>query len=93
MYISFKKEDGTWTKSKNMGSIINTFYREVDPVVSPDSKYIFFRSNRRIHKSYSETAVTYGEFINILNSPGNGEGDIYWVDAKVIQNLKPEELK
>ena len=93
LYISFRKEDGSWTKSKNMGSQINTIYREVDPVVSMDSKYIFFRSNRRIHKSYSETPLTYNEIIKILDSPGNGEADIYWVDAKVIENLKPEGLK
>ena len=93
LYISFRKEDGTWTKSKNMGSQINTFYREVDPSVSPDGKYIFFRSNRRIHKSYSETSLTYDEITKILNSPGNGEADIYWVDAKMIENLKPEELQ
>ncbi len=93
LYISFRKEDGTWTKSENMGSQINTVYREVDPNVSPDGKYIFFRSNRRIHKSYSEMPLTYGEIKEILDSPGNGEADIYWVDAKVIGNLKPEELK
>ncbi len=93
LFISFRKKDGTWTKSKNMGSQINTFYREVDPVVSPDGKYIFFRSNRRIHESYSETPITYDELLRIFDSPGNGEGDIYWVDAKVIEALKPNELK
>jgi Tol biopolymer transport system component len=93
LYISFRKEDGTWTESKNMGSQINTSFREVDPVVTPDGKYIFFRSNRRIHKSYSESPLTYNEIIKILDSPGNGEGDIYWMDAKIIENLKPKKLK
>ncbi len=93
LYISFRKEDGTWTKSRNMGPQINTLYREVDPVVSPDGKYIFFRSNRRIHKSYSETPLTYNEIIKILTSPGNGEGDIYWMDTKIIKELKMKEIK
>ena len=88
LYISFRDEDGTWTKSKNMGSQINTSYREVDPVISPDGKYIFFRSNRRIHKSYTESPLTYQEFKRILDSPENGEADIYWVDAKIIDELK-----
>jgi len=92
LYISFRKEDGTWTKSRNMGPQINTQHREVDPVVSPDGKFIFFRSNRRIHKSYSETPLTYYEVIKILDSPGNGEGDIYWVDAKIIEEIKLKEL-
>ena len=72
---------------------MNTSFREVDPVVTPDGKYIFFRSNRSIHKSYSETPLTYDEIIKILNSPGNGEGDIYWVDARIIEKLKPEAIK
>ncbi len=93
LYISFKREDDTWTKSRNMGAQINTQYREVDPVVSPDRKFIFFRSNRKIYKSYSETALTYNEVIKILDSPGNGEGDIYWVDAKIIEKLRLKRLK
>ena len=87
LYISFRNEDGTWTESKNMGNRINTPYREVDPVVSPDGKYIFFRSNRRIHESYTETPFTYREFMKVLNSPGNGEADIYWVDARIIKKM------
>ena len=91
LYISFRKEDGTWTKSKNMGSQINTFYGEVDPVISPNGKYIFFRSNRKIHKSYAESPLTYNEVIKMLDSPGNGEADIYWVDARIIDHLKLNE--
>jgi Tol biopolymer transport system component len=93
LYISFRKEDGTWTKSKNLGNRINTSYREVDPVISPDGKYIFFRSNRRVHKSYSVVPLTYHEFNKILESPGNGEADIYWVSTKIIEKLKPDHLK
>ncbi|MFC1725270.1 TolB family protein [candidate division KSB1 bacterium] len=89
LYISFKKEDGTWTRSKNMGSQINTSYREVDPYISPDGKYIFFRSNRKVHKSFSESPLTYDDIIKILNNPGNGEADIYWMDARVVEGLRP----
>jgi Tol biopolymer transport system component len=91
LYISFRKKDGTWTQANNMGSQINTFYREVDPVISPDGKYLFFRSNRRIHKPYTESQLTYREFKNILDSPGNGEADIYWVDIRIIDQLKLKE--
>jgi hypothetical protein len=89
LYISFRGEDGAWSPSKHMGSTINTKYREVDPVITPDGKYIFFRSNRRTQKSYSEKALTYEELIDKLNDPGNGEADIYWVSAKVIESLRP----
>ena len=93
LYISFKKNDGSWTKAKNMGEPINSSASEICPGVSPDGKYFFFTSYRTIHKNYSEIPLTYEEKIRILNSPGNGLGDIYWVDARIIEKIKPKELK
>jgi len=46
LYISFRKEDGTWTLAKNMGNTINTPALENAPAVSPDGKYLFFMSRR-----------------------------------------------
>ncbi len=93
LFISFRKDDGSWTKAKNMGEPINSSASELCPSVSPEGKYIFFTSYRSIHKPYSEVPLTYEEKIRILNSSGNGRGDIYWVDAKIIETLKPDDLK
>lgn len=60
LYISFKKGDGTWTKAKNMGNVINTKEYELCPFVTKDGKYFFYSSNK----------------------------DIYWVDAKIINQLR-----
>lgn len=49
LYISFKKKDGTWTPSKNMGSVINTDGHELCPFVSMDGKYFFYTSNQDIY--------------------------------------------
>lgn len=92
LFISFRKEDGSWTKAMNMGKRINSAGIDLCPSVSPDGKYLFFSSNRSDHQSYSETPLTYEKKIEILSSPGNGSSDIYWVDAKVIEELKPKEL-
>lgn len=91
LFISFKKEDGSWTEGKNMGPDINSSATEYCPSVSPDGRYFFFTSNRSIHKNYSDSPLSFKEKIKILNSPGNGLGDIYWVDAKIIESLKPEK--
>jgi len=93
LFISFREADGSWTKAKNMTDKINSIAGEICPSVSPDEKYFFFSSNRTVHKNYSKTPITYEEKIKILNSPGNGSIDIYWVDAKIIENLKPKQLK
>ena len=93
LYISFRGKDGAWTKSKNMGSNINSEAAEFCPTVTPDGKYFFFTSNRSTYKNYCETPLSYEEKIKILNSPGNGNSDIYWIDAEIIEDLKPDNLK
>jgi hypothetical protein len=46
LFISFKKADGSWTKSVNLGKSINSPSWENCPIISPDGKYLFFISNR-----------------------------------------------
>ncbi len=43
LYISYRKNDDTWTNPKNLGSPINTNYYDVAPYVTPDNKYLFFK--------------------------------------------------
>ncbi|MBU1011819.1 MAG: ankyrin repeat domain-containing protein [Bacteroidetes bacterium] len=47
LYISFRKDDNSWTPSINMGPEINTAATEYCPNVSPDEKYFFFTSNKK----------------------------------------------
>jgi len=46
LYISFKRKDGTWTKSINMGPTINSEAEEITPHLTADKKFLFFASNR-----------------------------------------------
>ncbi|MFC1564735.1 TolB family protein [candidate division KSB1 bacterium] len=69
LYVSFSKEDGSWTELINMGPDVNSSEYEFRPYVTPDGKYLFFTSNR------------------------DGSGNIYWVDAKIIERLKPDDIK
>jgi Tol biopolymer transport system component len=46
LYISFKRKDGTWSKSVNMGPDINTEAEEIIPHLTADGEYLFFVSNR-----------------------------------------------
>ena len=61
LYISYKKEDGSWTRSRSLGS---DFRKAFCPYVSPDGKYLFFLKM------------------------GMGYNDIYWVSAKIIEDLR-----
>jgi hypothetical protein len=61
LFISFKDENGNWTRAKKFDKTINASYTENIPNVSPDGKYFFFHRNN----------------------------DIYWVDSKIIEELRP----
>lgn len=49
LYISFRNEDGSWTRSKNMGAPINSANHELCPFVSKDGRYFFYTSNQDIY--------------------------------------------
>jgi hypothetical protein len=79
LYISFRGEDGTWKEPRNMGPKINSDAKDMFPYVSSDGEYFFFNSSR----------------VSVLNTkpiPG-GPGNIYWVDAGIIEELKATEFK
>jgi hypothetical protein len=50
-------------------------------------KFLFFVSNRRSIPASFERRLNYEEFYATLSQPGNGFGDIYWVDAGILEEL------
>jgi WD40-like Beta Propeller Repeat len=90
LYISYKINDSIWTKAKNLGPNINSRYHENCPIVSNDGKYLFFTS-RKINEEFLNDSINFSIIKEINNQPQNGKGDIYWVDAKVIQDLRPNK--
>jgi len=86
LYISFKK-DGKWSKAKNLGKRINTNAFEYCPMMSPDGKYFFWTSYRTSSMS-TTTPRTYEQFEKRLRSADNGLGNVYWIDAKVLEEFR-----
>jgi len=93
LYISFKNKNGIWTEAKNMGDKINTSGSEYCAMITPDGKYLFFTGARRKGRLIPEKPLTYKDFRIIHNTHKNGFSNIYWVDAKIIEKLKPEDIK
>lgn len=90
LYISFRNENGQWTKVQNLGNKINSPYSERRPFVSFDGKYLFFSSDR-VSGELPEGPMTLPELQRLTSVPANGYQHLYWVDAGVIEDLKPEE--
>ncbi|GAB1856448.1 hypothetical protein MHTCC0001_12830 [Flavobacteriaceae bacterium MHTCC 0001] len=75
-----KKINGSWCKSKNIGTIVNTYTYDFSPKVSPDGKILFFSS--RINRNFNapSSIYTYDTFQDHLNSPLNGFGNIFYIE-------------
>ena len=42
LYVTFKRQDGSWSEPKNLGDDINSSANENRPVLTSDGKYMFF---------------------------------------------------
>ncbi|HET7179105.1 MAG TPA: OmpA family protein, partial [Chryseosolibacter sp.] len=45
LYVSFMKDDSTWTEPLNLGDVINTANQESAPFLAADDKTLYFSSN------------------------------------------------
>lgn len=80
LFISFRQSDGTYGEAIPMGPEINTPSSEAGARVSPDGKFLFF--NRKVGEF--ETKDGKGGIKTLSNI------DIFWVDASIIDKLKPK---
>jgi hypothetical protein len=91
LYITFNN-DGNWSLPQRMSEEINVTGREFCPIVSPDGKYFFFTSNQSVELNDNLERLTYkkikDDFVQSYNYPQRGKTDIYWVDAKIIDNYR-----
>lgn len=91
-YIVFRNQDDEWSEPVNMGEEINTRgAQEYSAYVSRDGKYLFFMSTRLPAKNNKHKDVySLEDLASIHNNPENGHSDIYWIDAGIIDLLRPE---
>lgn len=92
-YIFFRDNDDNWSEGVSFGPDINMKgSNAISASVSPDGKYLFFSarttSERMKEISSNNTLSSIKEY---LNSPQNGNYDIYWVSTGVIEALRPKK--
>jgi WD40-like Beta Propeller Repeat len=92
LYISFRRPDGSWGTSVNLGPAVNTPDNEFTPYVSPDGKYLFFsRFNQRPMPGESAgSLLSYREISKFFIGPQNGLRDIFWIEAAVFQRIRAQ---
>jgi len=88
-YLVFRNPDDQWSEPINMGALVNQDNaRGWSPYVSPDGKYFFFMATRT--NEIEAAHWNYEKLLDLYQSPGNGNADIYWMDAGFIEELRPE---
>jgi hypothetical protein len=88
-YIVFRNQDERWSEPINMGAHINQDNaRGWSPYVSPGGKYFFFMATRTQEIEVADW--NYEKLVELNNSPGNGNADIYWMDAGFIDALREQ---
>lgn len=80
LYMAVKNTEGIWMKSKNLGPKINSNKIDYCPYVSADGKYLFFTSERH-RADFTQPQKSYKNWLQNIQSPQNGLGDIYWIEA------------
>lgn len=92
-YIFFRDSLDNWSEGVSFGPEINMKgSNAISASVSPDGKYLFFSAkstSERMKKLASKN--TLGSIKEYLNSPQNGNYDIYWVSTAVIEALRPKD--
>lgn len=86
-WIAFRKADDTWSAPENLGEPFNgPDLQAISPSFSSDGKYFFFASNRRLAPLTGPR--TYAGIQKERTQPGNGNADLWWVEAKVLEALR-----
>ena len=89
-YVVFRAPDDRWSGPINMGEKVNTpLDGEFSPYVSPDGRYFFFMSTRRIPAESIPDSLTWDYLKGFRQMPETGNSGIYWMDASFIGELKP----
>lgn len=85
LYITFKKQDGSWEKSKNLGAILNSDKMDYCPFIDFHSQTLYFTSKRS--KIKAEEMHSLDDFKTALKIPENGISKIYKVSLGQIPEL------
>jgi WD40-like Beta Propeller Repeat len=84
LYVSYNR-NGRWTKAQNLGAPINSAADELSPRITFDGKYFFWASARSLIDKPKGKSWTLEELSTAYHGPGNGLGDIYYIDVIALK--------
>jgi hypothetical protein len=90
-FVFFRDKDDNWSEGIPLGPEVNMKgSTAMSSSVSPDGEYFFFAAQKTAERfTGSLKGRTLHDLVEMYNSPQNGNYDIYWVSARIIESLKP----
>ena len=94
-YVSFHGQDGKWSDLLNLGPAVNSERSSDSASISADGRYFFFRARTNIPRERSLRAkYSLSDLLERESRmPGRLTDDIYWIEAKTIEQLRPSAFK
>ncbi len=92
-YIFFRDTNDNWSEGISFGPEINIKGSSaISASVSPDGRFLFFAA-RKISPEVQEKSkdTTLSGMLEVINTPQNGNYDIYWVSSEIIEKLRPDK--
>jgi len=80
LFLSCKDGKGQWKPAVCLDSTINSTTIDFCPFVTVDKKYLFFTSGKMEQKTPFSQPLDFGKLKQLLEGPGNGLNDIYWIE-------------
>ncbi len=89
-YVFFRDKADNWSEGIPFGPEINMKgSNAISASVSPDGRFLFFAAQQISPEMQKKSKIkTLDKMLEYLNLPQNGNYDIYWVDAGVIDSLR-----
>ncbi|WP_191906307.1 PD40 domain-containing protein [Hymenobacter baengnokdamensis] len=83
LYLAYRRR-GQWQPARRLPMPFSSSSIEFSPKITRDGKAFFFASARSLPFVAPAQPETAAQLHHRLTSPGNGLGDIYWVDVKAL---------
>jgi hypothetical protein len=92
-FVFFRSDDDRWSCPYNLGEHFNPLgERAISINITLDGKYIFFASTRgKTMTSVDGKGLTISKMVKTFLKPGNGMSDIYWIDAKIVDQFRTKK--
>jgi hypothetical protein len=90
-YVNYRSPEDAWSTPVHLPAPINSEAgEEFSPYVSPDGRVLFFMSTRTVTQTGAgPQRLTLRWMSDALGRPGHGNSSIWWVDAAVLEQLRP----